>query len=88
VITELSGNVTRLEEVIPVGKVMAPELSEIIVCPGELVVVTTPGTLPEVTEPETLDDKLADGTKVIVCPPVVMVVAVDKPVGSVTGTPL
>jgi hypothetical protein len=43
VTTELSGKVTTLAVEISLGRVTAPEVSEITVCPREFVVVTTPG---------------------------------------------
>lgn len=45
--TEPSGKVTTLAVEMPVGSVTAPELSEITVCPRELVVVTIPGIVGE-----------------------------------------
>lgn len=45
--TEPSGKVITLAVEIPVGSVTAPELSEITVCPRELVVVTISGIVGE-----------------------------------------
>lgn len=58
---ELSGKVTTLAVEIPVGSVTAPELSEITVCPRELVVVTIPGIVEEpgvvVEEPGVIEEE-------------------------------
>lgn len=79
-----SGSVVTMGVDIPVGKVITPSLFDVTVWPAEFVVVRATRVVLE----EVLSEPAPDGTNVRVSPSVVIVVALERPVGKVTTTPL